>query len=42
MTTKERILDETLTLFSKNSYDGVSVKDIPNAVGVKDSSLYKH
>jgi AcrR family transcriptional regulator len=42
MTTKERILDEALTLFSKNGYDGVSVKDIANAVGIKDSSLYKH
>jgi len=42
MTTKERILDEALTLFSKNGYDGASVKDIANAVGIKDSSLYKH
>ncbi len=42
MTTKEKILNEALTLFSMNGYDGVSVKDIANAVGIKDSSLYKH
>ncbi len=42
MTTKERILDEALTLFSKYGYEGVSVKDIANNVGIKDSSLYKH
>ncbi len=42
MTTKEKILDEALTLFSKYGYEGVSVKDIANNVGIKDSSLYKH
>jgi AcrR family transcriptional regulator len=42
MATKERILDEALTLFSTNGYDGVSIKDIANAVGIKDSSIYKH
>lgn len=40
--TKQRILDEALNLFSVNGYDGVTVKDIANAVGIKDSSLYKH
>lgn len=42
MTTRERILDEALTLFSKRGFDGVTVKDIAAAVGIKDSSLYKH
>lgn len=42
MTTKDRIVEEALHLFSMNGYDGVSVKDIANAVGIKDSSLYKH
>ncbi|MEA5004278.1 MAG: TetR/AcrR family transcriptional regulator [Christensenella sp.] len=40
--TKQLILQEALSLFSVRGYDGVSVKDIANAVGIKDSSLYKH
>ncbi len=40
--TKQRILEEALDLFSVRGYDGVSVKDIAQAVGIKDSSLYKH
>lgn len=42
MTTKERIINESLTLFSVKGYKGTSVKDIADAVGIKDSSLYKH
>lgn len=42
MTTKERITDEALTLFSRHGYNGTSVKSIANAVGIKDSSIYKH
>ena len=42
MNTKERILDEALTLFSRRGFDGVTVKDIAASVGIKDSSLYKH
>ncbi|MBN1624408.1 MAG: TetR/AcrR family transcriptional regulator [Clostridia bacterium] len=42
MTTKEKIADEALTLFSINGYNGVTVKEISAAVGIKDSSLYKH
>ena len=42
MTTKERILDLSLELFSKYGYQGTSVKNIADAVGIKDSSLYKH
>lgn len=40
--TRQAILDEALTLFSVNGFEGVSVKAIANAVGIKDSSLYKH
>jgi len=40
--TKQAILEESLRLFSEKGYEGTSVKDIANAVGVKDSSLYKH
>lgn len=42
MTTKEKIANEALTLFSQKGYNGTSVKDIAHAVGIKDSSLYKH
>ncbi len=42
LTTRERIIDESLTLFSQRGYSGVSVKTIADAVGIKDSSLYKH
>lgn len=40
--TKQLILDEALNLFSIRGFEGVSVKDIAGAVGIKDSSLYKH
>lgn len=42
MTTKERIVEEALTLFAQKGYQGTSVKNIAEAVGIKDSSLYKH
>lgn len=40
--TRQLILDESLNLFSVKGFDGVTVKDIAKAVGIKDSSLYKH
>jgi len=40
--TKQIILDEALELFSKCGYDGVTVADIADAVGIKAASLYKH
>ncbi|MCI6061636.1 MAG: TetR/AcrR family transcriptional regulator [Dorea sp.] len=42
MTTKERIVDEALTLFSVQGFKGTTVKNIADAVGIKDSSIYKH
>ena len=42
MTTRERITEEALTLFSQKGYKGTSVKNIADAVGIKDASLYKH
>lgn len=42
MTTKDRILYEALTLFSRKGYDAVSVEEIAAAVGIKAPSLYKH
>ncbi len=42
MSTKERILDEALTLFAENGYDGTGVDLIAERVGIKGPSLYKH
>lgn len=42
MSTKERILQEAITLFSVKGYDAVSVGQIAEAVGIKAPSLYKH
>lgn len=42
MTTKERILEEALTLFSENGYNGTGVDLIAERVGIKGPSLYKH
>ena len=42
MHTRERILQEALSLFSEKGYEAVSVRDIARAVGVKESSLYNH
>lgn len=40
--TRQLILEKSLDLFSVKGYEGVSVKEIAKAVGIKDSSLYKH
>lgn len=42
MTTKERILDEALSLFAEKGYGNVYVGHIAEAVGIKAPSLYKH
>lgn len=42
MTTKERITEEALTLFAENGFDGTSVDQIAQRVGIKAPSLYKH
>ena len=42
MDTKQRILDEALTLFSEKGYANVYVADIADRVGIKAPSLYKH
>ena len=42
MNTRQRILDEALTLFSEEGYGNVSVARIAEAVGIKAPSLYKH
>ncbi len=40
--TKERILTEAMRLFSVYGYEAVSVRAIADAVGVRNSALYKH
>ena len=42
MTTKDRIMDSALTLFSEKGYDGVGVDLIAEKAGIKGPSLYKH
>lgn len=42
MKTKQKILLESLRLFSQRGYDAVSVEQIAAAVGIKAPSLYKH
>ena len=40
--TKERILEEALNLFSQNGYAGTSMSDIAGALGITKAALYKH
>lgn len=42
MDTKQRILDEALTLFSEKGFANVFVNEIAERVGIKAPSLYKH
>lgn len=42
MTTREKIINESLTLFSVKGFNAISVRDIAKAVGIKASSLYNH
>lgn len=42
MSTKEKILEAALSLFAENGYNGTSVEQIANIVGIKAPSLYKH
>ena len=42
MTTKEKIIYESLTLYSIKGFNAISVRDIAKAVGIKASSLYNH
>ena len=42
MTTKEKILSEAMELFSIHGFEGVSMRDIAAAVGIRESSIYKH
>lgn len=40
--TTQRILTVSAHLFARQSYDGVSLREIAQEVGIKESSLYNH
>lgn len=42
MNTRDKIIYESLNLFSKKGFDAISVRDIAKEVGIKASSLYNH
>jgi AcrR family transcriptional regulator len=41
-TTKQKIFDSAIDLFSKKGFSGVSIREIARSVGIKESSLYNH
>jgi AcrR family transcriptional regulator len=41
-TTKDRIMDAAIVLFSDRGYDNVSMRDIASKVGIKAASIYNH
>jgi AcrR family transcriptional regulator len=40
--TKQQILETALNLFSHKGYSAVSIRDIGNIVGIKESTIYYH
>lgn len=42
ITTKNKIIWEALRLFSERGYEGVSIREIAAAVGIKGASIYNH
>ncbi len=42
MTTRQKIIKESLRLFSSGGYDGVSMREIAASVGIRGASLYNH
>ena len=42
MDTKEKILFNALEMFSQTGYNTVSIRDIAEAVDIKESSIYYH
>ncbi|MFT8351243.1 TetR/AcrR family transcriptional regulator [Clostridium saccharoperbutylacetonicum] len=42
MNTRDKIIYESLNLFSTKGFDAISVRDIAKSVGIKASSLYNH
>lgn len=42
VSTKEKVLETALELFSRRGFSAVSVRDIAAAVGVRESAMYRH
>ena len=42
MSNKEKIFNVSIDLFSRQGYDGVSIRQIASNVGIKESSIYNH
>ncbi|MFS0862335.1 TetR/AcrR family transcriptional regulator [Fredinandcohnia sp. 179-A 10B2 NHS] len=42
LSTKEKIFNTSLDLFSQRGFSGVSIREITREVGIKESSLYNH
>ncbi|KZX15416.1 biofilm operon icaADBC HTH-type negative transcriptional regulator IcaR [Methanobrevibacter cuticularis] len=42
ISTKEKIFNEALDLFSDKGYNEVSIREIAKKVGIKESSIYNH
>jgi AcrR family transcriptional regulator len=42
ISTKEKIFNTSLDLFSQRGFSGVSIREITREVGIKESSLYNH
>lgn len=40
--TKQKIFEAAANLFSKEGYNGVSMREIAKGVGIKESSIYNH
>jgi AcrR family transcriptional regulator len=40
--TAQKIFDSAIDLFAEKGYNSVSIRDIATAVGIKESSIYKH
>jgi AcrR family transcriptional regulator len=41
-TTKQKLFETAVDLFSSRGFHGVSIRDISGAVGIKESSFYNH
>ncbi|AEG19171.1 TetR/AcrR family transcriptional regulator [Methanobacterium paludis] len=42
ISTKEKIFDVSVDLFSKKGFDAVSIREIAREVGIRESSIYNH
>lgn len=42
ISTKDRILEVALNMFSTRGYSAVSIRDISGSIGIKESSIYYH